>query len=337
MKTKVQAAPMSLEEALATLQMTRADLADAKAAQSKYRRLALANHPDRGGSLEAMQAINTAWDRVQSELGKGGAASDALRDWKAERDAWNAKRDAVAPVVEAELRRRFDVDRFGAAFEAAMGVKLDPSVSVSVRGSWMTMTAEWRAASTVLSLVASVDLTGYVGTRSLGGDAGFTVPVVVRTSVFHDGRKANLGKRDYQMRSSDVLEDPYALFPRDKLEKIAGGKEKARKFSKRDMVLGLRALLGAEVDDQLASFLVNGARVGLWRSAFGRELAVWSVTWVTRGREKTTVSVGMVPESEALLGALVAAKKRCEADPAMSVATIAQVFEEEVSKVKDAS
>jgi hypothetical protein len=38
------------------------------AMQKAYRAAALALHPDRGGSKDAMSSLNAAWDRLQKEL-----------------------------------------------------------------------------------------------------------------------------------------------------------------------------------------------------------------------------------------------------------------------------
>lgn len=38
------------------------------AAQKAYRYAAMLNHPDRGGDMQKMSALNAAWDRIQKEL-----------------------------------------------------------------------------------------------------------------------------------------------------------------------------------------------------------------------------------------------------------------------------
>lgn len=42
-------------------------------AKAEYRRLAMEHHPDRGGNLATMQAINAAWAKFQTEHAKGEA------------------------------------------------------------------------------------------------------------------------------------------------------------------------------------------------------------------------------------------------------------------------
>lgn len=43
--------------------------------RARYRELAMAAHPDRGGSAERMQEINAAWERVQAHQAKRHAQS----------------------------------------------------------------------------------------------------------------------------------------------------------------------------------------------------------------------------------------------------------------------
>jgi len=38
------------------------------AAQSAYRKAALAFHPDKGGDMARMSALNAAWERIQKEV-----------------------------------------------------------------------------------------------------------------------------------------------------------------------------------------------------------------------------------------------------------------------------
>jgi hypothetical protein len=43
-----------------------------EAAQSAYRKASLVLHPDRGGDMDKMQALNNAWQKIERELYKQG-------------------------------------------------------------------------------------------------------------------------------------------------------------------------------------------------------------------------------------------------------------------------
>lgn len=57
-----------------------------------YRRLAMQNHPDRGGDTAVMAAINTAWERFQKYGGFSAGQSSANYNREPERKAYTAPR-----------------------------------------------------------------------------------------------------------------------------------------------------------------------------------------------------------------------------------------------------
>jgi len=68
--------------------------ADEKAMRAAYRRLAIANHPDRGGSHAAMSRINEAFDRLTAPEPEPAVAAGP--------PVWSPKRDGhVTPQPEA--------------------------------------------------------------------------------------------------------------------------------------------------------------------------------------------------------------------------------------------
>lgn len=77
-----------------------------------YKKLCMENHPDLGGSVEAMQAINAEWDYLKSRLPRFDTGIHT--DFNARAEAERAKQAAV----DAELRPMVDkLNAMGIDFE----------------------------------------------------------------------------------------------------------------------------------------------------------------------------------------------------------------------------
>lgn len=77
-----------------------------------YRDLCMANHPDHGGSEEAMKQINAEWDYLKSRLPRFDTGIHT--DYNARAEAERAKQAAV----DAELRPMVDkLNAMGVSFE----------------------------------------------------------------------------------------------------------------------------------------------------------------------------------------------------------------------------
>lgn len=68
--------------------------------KAEYRRLAMANHPDRGGDTATMQAINAEYDRLAAILPAVNAQGETYEP--AHREEPSAFRDAVMAVINLD-------------------------------------------------------------------------------------------------------------------------------------------------------------------------------------------------------------------------------------------
>ncbi len=310
--------------------------ADAAALKKLHRKAAMKHHPDRGGSKEEMQRVNEAYALLKNTGGSGGSGIKT----KEERDAWMRKSAIMAnrayQMFKQKLDRTFDPAAFAKHFEKATGKKFKISVedksatsSVDPKSgeTFQGRTVKWDSEDGDTILTLRITPGQPVFSKTLGGpnDDNFHLPVYMLTEIIHANRKSKMAKKDYTFGAdSSFVVDPSKLFPLAKLKKMAAGGEKKRKFSKRDMKLGIEKYLDGRIDntwayiplgpefDQVTNLGLgpNTATLAMFRDTLGG-VAHWSIAsvWGPRipktKRENLKLSRFMAAlETEDLLAAL---------------------------------
>ena len=207
--------------------------------KSKYRKLAILKHPDKGGDLEGMQKLNAAYEILQSTT--GSPSSHMTWEERRERDKMFGKiaLSAIRKKLDAEAFTNFFSEIFSDSFVANVTEKSD-SYGASVSAQWSN-----KDQTTVLDLniyVSFGDL--YRGNSLAQEDHGLTM--TLNRSIYHNRRKVKLAQNTYSFDTDyTVLHEPERLFPRDKLV-TKKDKEAERKISKRDIVLAFHKELSAD-------------------------------------------------------------------------------------------
>jgi hypothetical protein len=309
---------------------------DKDSLKEAYRKAALKYHPDKGGDLETMQKVNEAYELLQKTTSyKSG---DSKVDW----DAINEKYKKAAKIVLDDLKATFMPDTFSHYFEKTTGKKYTstfkffPEVQEIEKmrsPNNVHVTGEWKSedGNTVFSMSAGVDLHNVVWPKSeLGSkDLDIGYDMWINISILHDNRNVKFKRQSWsRSQLKSILYDPNKIFPEAKIKAMLGGKDKARKFSKRDMELGLTKKLNAKLDKQHA-FVPFGMDFVLvmWRYVFGGgwnekrtnivRTAYWGFQSVyarknSKDRINFTKDYGIsdVIESEKLLDALAEAQTK---------------------------
>jgi hypothetical protein len=244
----VAAKLMPVQEALNWLDMDAEKLGDPAVLKKAYRDASMKHHPDRGGTKEAMQKVNEAYEVLRKQ--KGGFRSPADR---AEQDL---KAEQAATIMEQGLRNAFNEQKFTDHIEKATGKKFRATSKITrdktYYGYNVRLLAEWKSEDglTTFELRAWADADRFNwGPRQLGaGGQDYSFQVSAYSRIFHETRKVKFKQSDWAASSdSRVVLDPKSMFPASKIKQMMTGKEKKRKFSKRDMLLGLEKLVGAKV------------------------------------------------------------------------------------------
>jgi curved DNA-binding protein CbpA len=327
---------------------------DSSTLKDAYRKAALKHHPDKGGDAEMMKKVNEAYELLKDKPGSG---STTKTDW----DAINAKYKKAAYIVLNDLKATFKPDNFSEYFEKHTGKKYIASfkyfpekeeIEKMRSPNNVHVTGEWKSedGNTIFSMSAGVDLHNVVWPKSELGSSDLDIgyDMWVNLSILHDNRKVKFKRQNWdRSQLKSILYDPSKLFPEAKIKAMFAGKDKARKFSKRDMELGLTKKLNASLKKDHA-FVPMGTNFTLvmFRYVFGggwnerrtsiNRIAVWGFQSVydkknTKNRINFTASSGVldVIESEAILDVLAEAQKKLK-----DVSDIKEVADAIVAAIK---
>jgi curved DNA-binding protein CbpA len=308
---------------------------DSSTLKDAYRKAALKHHPDKGGDAEMMKKVNEAYELLKDKPGSG---STTKTDW----DAINAKYKKAAYIVLNDFKATFKPDNFSEYFEKHTGKKYTASfkyfpekeeIEKMRSPNNVHVTGEWKSedGNTIFSMSAGVDLHNVVWPKSELGSSDLDIgyDMWVNLSILHDNRKVKFKRQNWdRSQLKSILYDPSKLFPEAKIKAMFAGKDKARKFSKRDMELGLTKKLNANLNKDHA-FVPMGTNFTLvmFRYVFGggwnekrtsiNRIAVWGFQSVydkknTKNRINFTASSGVldVIESEAILDVLAETQKK---------------------------
>jgi len=268
-------ARMSVPDALKVLDITGDQANDAAALKRAYRDASMRHHPDRGGSTEEMQRVNEAYEVLRQQSGRIVTPSD--------RAAREARQQEAAAIVKQMMLRAFDPKRFTDYLTKTVGKEFSFTIDWQKPDSFgysMGFTAKWKSTdgATVFQLYTSSRLADFSwGPRKLGAGQDFSFPLSAYTEIFHETRKVKFKQSDWQLSDdSSVVFDPAKLFPAKKIRDMVGGKEKKRKFSKRDMLLGLEKRLDAHVFSRGKDIYANVpfGKDGMFKIQFSRT-TVW--------------------------------------------------------------
>lgn len=328
-------AKMSYDEALKTLDLTKAP--DADTLKQAFRKAALKHHPDRGGDAETFKKVNEANDVLQGTgAGNWESGKWSSQDRQAEHAARDEKFRKAAEVVIAQLKQDFKPEVFDKYFEEKTNKKYTYKVTwnegtkgdrfafhnVGVRVEWLADDK-----NTAFSLQAYVDMISVVYPKpSLGGGLDYDAigyDMMVITDIFHNNRKVKFTQKNYQRSQlKSLLTNPESLFPSKKMAAMMGGKDNARKFSKRDMFLGIAKKLGGRVTEgtQPWAFIPmgKGFKFAMHRYVFMGRMRDTTALWMPsevdniETRKSIRVKALTLVESEDLLDALFRLQKHLE-------------------------
>lgn len=241
-------APMSVQDALKVFGLS--TVPDEKALDKKYKELAIANHPDRGGDVVKMQQINLAHEVLEQQV--GNIVQTQTRDEKRKVDAARAQAiyDSVLGTLKSHYNDSAFISYFNEVFSDTFTSKVEEKFYSSL-GYSLSQSFEYTNASrtTVIYFSISIDLVKLVYGRSpsIGVDDK-DLQMNISTSILHNNRKVKISQQDYtSAQTYAILKDPEIIFPKNKL--VSKMDQSGRKFAKRDAHLLLTKTLMATYQD----------------------------------------------------------------------------------------
>jgi hypothetical protein len=259
-----------------------------------YRTLALKNHPDKGGSLEAMKDINQAYDVLKTMK---VSASKAF-DWEEIHRKTTERNKHQFTVMDSIFEEEFDAN--GILKYLQQFVTDELFISVQKKDKNKISKAEWESWSFNFSadvkihnkdntLVFFVRYYISFNDNKSGGlsyddidEKDILYNVDITSDIYYNNRKNKLGKRDYKFRLGHRIISNYEeVFPKAKLNKIFSGQGK-KTFKKADFELGLKRELNVNFDKDLYFIYPFGKDVkfyiSMYRSTILRQAAYsWAV------------------------------------------------------------
>lgn len=257
-------AKMAVDEALKVLELSAIDARNTTKLKTAYRAASRKHHPDTGGDPEMMKKVNEAMEVLEKNADNfagGRVASDGLT--KEERNKMAEEISAKGEKIVLEsIKDSFKPESFTAHFTKAVGKPfkyIEGLVDWRLAGDGVKQGyknhAKWVSedGETIFSLLLTVNYFKVKPAKSLGGndEGNFVFDMETIQEIIHDGRKTKFKPRAWGMSSrSAVLMNPEEMFPTAKIKKMVGGADKKRKFSRRDMLLGIEKYLDGKVFSQ---------------------------------------------------------------------------------------
>lgn len=235
MRLKKYLKEMTIDAALQVLGLSNDDIGDESKLKKAFRKAAIQNHPDRGGSTQAMQDVNDAYMSLKK------AKKPSKIDWEERR----RKELQLALAVKNILLSAFNPDNFVNYFSELTNQKMyhemlhsfpkDEKYSgvstVGFKSEFFNKDRTIIFELDVFTFTSDIKSTGMLGYGSV------SFPLTIKTYGFANNKRHKFGIREWKSTSDhSFLSDPKKIFPENKISKIISGKSrKGGKFSKRDM------------------------------------------------------------------------------------------------------
>jgi len=242
---------MSYQDALKTLDLT--TNFDNETLKKAYKKSALKNHPDKGGSEEEMKKVNDAYDTLKKMGGRSDASSGLKKtDHFAKYNDW-AK--IFSPVILSQILSNFKSDVWLKYFNSysekplKVEVKEDPQYG----NSYVGFTAEFfdNGRDTFFKFHFSVYLLNVYKKENTLGGGDLSYPLSVWMEGYHNGRKQKFKQVEYTATSDHkILKDPTVLVPTAKIKKMfATGSTtgKVKPVKKADVISHWKNKVGGDV------------------------------------------------------------------------------------------
>jgi hypothetical protein len=353
---KIEALPaprLSVDQSLKVLELDRSKLGDAQAIKDAYRKAAMKNHPDRGGSAEKMKDVNEAYEVLTKPAGSY-SAPPPNRGYKYQQYHQQNTPPPQGPSKERKaefyrmaeawiisgLKRFFDKDSYTTwlkmqtglplevvkyAFSNDMMMRTGEPTWAGLSVKWMTPDKNTRISLDFVSPLYELKVPerdDYVESYNMG----FIV------EIFHNNKKTKLyiaNQSDKQLQA--FLARPDNLFSQRKMKSIFAPRAKKGTFGKKEMKLGLEQKLDARVvgASTMWAKIPLGApadKIGKTASMFEFSMyrkiamtgpalwALYEVATTVPPYEKAQLKYEEAAESVTLLNALVDLQKRVHTD-----------------------
>ena len=292
---------MSIPDAIKVFGIKQDELADKDLIKKTYRRLAVQNHPDRGGSTEAMQDVNDAFTTLSK-------ASDSEIKHQTQRQTWaetDEKYRMAGAQIKTALLSNFKPEVFQAYFKEMSGfdyfyeIKRVYPTEKERSPSYAGFDVEFftKDRNAVFTLKVHANLHDIVWPKAVLGYGELSYEVYTEAHGFYMNKKQKMSQNDWKFtRDHSFFAKPEKLFPKKKMKDIFSGKTSKRAFKKRDMEAFLSKKLGAKLEysggqTQAAIPLGDLYNLIIYRTVFFKKGA-WSGIGIYKKKSESSLGYG---------------------------------------------
>jgi curved DNA-binding protein CbpA len=245
-------ANLSFQDALRVFNIS--NVPDMITLKKMYQQLAIKNHPDRGGNVEKMKEINTAYELLKkqhSTSSTGKKDFDGMSDQERS-DKWKR----AAYIVKSVIESTFDIQKFVSYFEEVFNQKFTVKSTLynpekDYYNQYVHNRYEFSSQDNEIVLYLYINSsTGELYNKVLlPGDEGL-INMIIITEIVLNRRKIKLTNKNYSLKTDKrTLTDPEVLFPRKKIE-VKKESSKQQKVTRKDFEITFeRTLKGKKNGD----------------------------------------------------------------------------------------
>ena len=257
---------LTTEEALALLGINKFEKIDSDSIRTAYRKAAMLNHPDKGGSADKMKMINLAYERLKGYKGNPlnpystGTRTGTTYKYDAEAAKEGHRRNREMGVaIKNEILSQLKPEVFIKYLNELSGMEFfftlksaEPKGDEKYSLNYVTIKSEFHTKdhNTFFTFDVQVSLADVANAKGKLGGADTTYNMYATVYGFHNNKKQKITQRDWKStQTKKIFTDPEEVFPKIKLKKIFGGEtRKNSKFKKSDMIAYIERKLKGTVE-----------------------------------------------------------------------------------------
>ncbi|QPI18011.1 DnaJ domain-containing protein [Pectobacterium phage POP12] len=259
---------MSLQDALKILGATGNETG---AELSKiFKRASLRNHPDRGGSTEAMQLINKAYEMVSSGSGSHATTvADQRAKHAKDKKEFEENLEAYFTNVNSYFRNTFNAQDFVEYFTKYTLLPTTFTLDIKKRTSWVDVVYKFRSGDAYFDF--NFVLRPPSGSGLSAPTSSSLGNVALSTFVLVGTKKHKMAVREYKWDKNPEKITPESLFPSTKLKSIFEPVKKEQKYKRADYFAAFNKLLNASHSGNDVRIPVGDYTITIYRNIMMRQ------------------------------------------------------------------
>jgi len=243
-----------------------------------YKTASIKNHPDKGGSVEAMSRINAAYKLLQKSSANTG---NMVTSYKAHKEEHAKKAQDWGLFIHQEYIKHFDIQ----AYTDYLSKQVDRDltyISKQVNSSgFSTITDRWESKNK--KIVFSLEMT-FFNRMNQGGLSDSSSDLKIgevsySTEVLINNKKVKMTQSNYKFgaKTKNIFKDPTSSFPAAKIKKSLGSANKPLK--KADYMLTFKSELGARMNGNIFRIPLKA------KDQYGKDtyIKMERTTWMRKG------------------------------------------------------